>query len=69
MRQEISGKTVLIQDLSTQAESLTDNVEELNRNITDHDKHFQNVKEEAETKLRYVSTTFNVKHEFKTLIW
>lgn len=68
MRQEISGKTVLIQDLSTQAESLTDNVEELNRNITDHDKHFQKAKEEAETKLRYVSTIFNLKQELKTLI-
>lgn len=68
MRQEISGKAVLIQDLSTQAESLTDSVEELNRNITDHDKQLQQTKEEAEIKLRYVSTMFNVKQELLTLI-
>lgn len=60
MRQEISEKTVLVEDLSTQAESLQDNVQELNRNISNHDKHFQKTQEEAETKLRYVYVPFSL---------
>ncbi|XP_046689187.1 protein FAM184A isoform X5 [Homalodisca vitripennis] len=52
MRHEICGKTILIGDLSNQAESLKNNIQDLNQQIIGHDQKFQQTKEENEKKLR-----------------